>query len=262
MNEDKKAFYLKDLIRFNARRGFSAWMKGMDYFRCIEYSWALYFLSQRTGKTILDLGSGSSLFPYYLAFRGDSVVCTDLNFEQLKRDYDYWSKSLGLSADICKRISLQQEDATRLTFDDEIFSMIICISVIEHIPSDGDIKATKELSRVLAPGGRLVFTFPYGSKWGEKRSFLHGTTFYQKYYDEKAIEERLIKPSGLFPFKKIYFCNRFFDFENIILRKMPQKLINFIGWTAPYLSQMFLVPADSPGPSTNGAMIVLEKRER
>ena len=82
MNEDEKAFYLKDLIRFNARRGFSAWMMGIDYFRCIEYSWALYFLSQGTGKTILDLGSGASLFPYYLAFRGDSVVCTDLNYEQ------------------------------------------------------------------------------------------------------------------------------------------------------------------------------------
>jgi SAM-dependent methyltransferase len=258
---NEQAFYLKDLIRFNARRGFSAWMMGIDYFRCMEYTWALYFLSQKTGETILDLGSGASLFPYYLAFRGDSVVCTDLHYEQLKRDYDYWSKSLGLSDDVCTRISLQQEDAIKLTFDDEKFFRISCISVIEHIPDDGDIMAVKEISRVLAPGGKLVITFPYG-KWGEKRSFLHGTTFYQKTYDEKAIEERLIKPSGLFPFKKIYFCNRFFDFENIIWRKIPQKIINFIGWTAPCLSQMFLQPAESPGPSTNGAMIVLEKKKR
>lgn len=261
MNENEKAFYLKDLIRFNARRGFSARMMGIDYFRCIEYSWALYFLSQGTGKTILDLGSGASLFPYYLAFRGDSVVCTDLNYEQLSRSYNYWSKSLRLSADICKRISLQQEDVTKLTLDDEIFFWVSFISVIEHIPEDRDILAVKEISRVLAPGGKVVMTFPYG-KWEEKRSFLHGTTFYHRTYDEKAIDERIVNPSGLFIFEKIYFCNRFFNFEDIIWRKIPQKLIDFVGWTAPHLSQMFLVPADSPGPSANGAMLVLEKKKR
>lgn len=58
-----------------------------------------------------------------------------------------------------------------LPFADNSVESLSCMHVIEHVglarygdPLDpsGDIKAAKELSRVLAPGGRLLFVSPVG----------------------------------------------------------------------------------------------------
>ncbi len=66
---------------------------------------------------------------------------------------------------------------------------------IEHIPDDGDILAIKEIGRVLKPDGRAFVSVPYTQKFREGRS--HGGHF-ERMYDYKALQERLVKPSGLF----------------------------------------------------------------
>jgi len=53
---------------------------------------------------------------------------------------------------------------TRLTFADSSFDLMITNDVLEHVPSYED--AYRELFRVLAPGGLLVFTVPFRSEPG------------------------------------------------------------------------------------------------
>jgi SAM-dependent methyltransferase len=50
------------------------------------------------------------------------------------------------------------EDATRLTFADGSFDLVVSSEMLEHVP---DLEAAvAEIARVLRPGGRHVFTVP------------------------------------------------------------------------------------------------------
>ena len=52
-----------------------------------------------------------------------------------------------------------QDDDIRCPRLDRKFDMITCVSVLEHIPQYDS--AIASMAALLAPGGRLVFTFPY-----------------------------------------------------------------------------------------------------
>lgn len=81
--------------------------------------------------------------------------------------YDYRPAPLHLSD-----LTTQHADLTALHFEDNSIQSLSCLHTIEHIglgrygdPIDpeGDIKATRELSRVLAPDGQLLFVTPVGN---------------------------------------------------------------------------------------------------
>jgi len=82
------------------------------------------------------------------------------------RFYDFRPAELGLS-----NLTAGQADLTRLHFPDGGIASLSCMHVVEHIglgrygdPLDplGDVNAMKELQRVLAPGGSLLFVVPVG----------------------------------------------------------------------------------------------------
>jgi len=63
----------------------------------------------------------------------------------------------------------------------------------------------RELARVLKPGGRLVLTVPYSYEcyrdfWVSDDPYTNvyrGTRlFYQRHYDDAALDKRLVEPSG------------------------------------------------------------------
>ncbi|MDX2047915.1 MAG: methyltransferase domain-containing protein [Chitinophagaceae bacterium] len=56
---------------------------------------------------------------------------------------------------------IQYADATRLNFKNEKFDMVIANHIMEHIPDD--IKAMKEIYRVLKPGGIAFLQVPYST---------------------------------------------------------------------------------------------------
>ncbi len=84
------------------------------------------------------------------------------------RFYDYRPAKLNLSG-----LESDHIDLTNLSFDNDSISSLSCMHTVEHIglgrygdaiDYDGDLKAMKELSRVLAPGGNLLFVVPIGNK--------------------------------------------------------------------------------------------------
>lgn len=74
---------------------------------------------------------------------GDNWICVDLYDERDFVDYQY--------------------DIHDLKFKNDMFDVIVCISILEHIPFPE--KAIQELYRVLKPGGeiwvQLPFNYPY-----------------------------------------------------------------------------------------------------
>ena len=51
-----------------------------------------------------------------------------------------------------------RSDITQLQFDDASFDFVVCSHVMEHIPDD--VKAMREVHRVLKPGGSAFFMVP------------------------------------------------------------------------------------------------------
>ena len=82
--------------------------------------------------------------------------------------YDYRPANLTLSG-----LTMGKADVTNLHFEDNSIPSISCMHTVEHIglgrygdpiDPDGDIKAMKELKRVCAIGGDLLFVVPVGKK--------------------------------------------------------------------------------------------------
>jgi SAM-dependent methyltransferase len=101
------------------------------------------------------------------------------------------------------------EDGRALSFANDSFTKVYSISVLEHIPDDGDSRCAAEIGRVLAPGGTAVLTVPFAptsrDEYTTPRFYWHrssvangaGRVFYQRRYSEADLYRRLIEPSGL-----------------------------------------------------------------
>ncbi len=66
-----------------------------------------------------------------------------------------------LSADRESGRADQAFDLTNIPFGENRFDFILCCHVLEHIPED--VKALREMHRILAPGGVLVVQVPLGN---------------------------------------------------------------------------------------------------
>lgn len=167
--------------------------------RYFEYDFALRnFLTKSTKRNyILDISS-PYLFGFYLAssFEGEyNYRNPDSNDLNLVKKY---SSKLKFSMNY----TAETADATKLTFSDNSFSHIISISVIEHINGNGDSEAIREMWRVLKSNGLLILTFPVAKVFKEEFSDkdIYGLNvqkikekfFFQRIYDEKSINERLL----------------------------------------------------------------------
>jgi SAM-dependent methyltransferase len=60
--------------------------------------------------------------------------------------------------DGASRSGIHSEDLTHLTYASECFDLVLASETLEHVPDLG--AALREIHRVLAPGGRHVFTVP------------------------------------------------------------------------------------------------------
>ena len=128
---------------------FHQWSRQWEY--PFVYSHIQNLHHKGTNK-ILDLGSGLTFFPYFLAKNelADEVFCLD---------YD---ESLGeLFSDIndenSNKIKFIKGDLRKLPFEDSSFDCVYCVSVLEH--TDNYNLALMEINRILKPNGLLILTF-------------------------------------------------------------------------------------------------------
>lgn len=76
--------------------------------------------------------------------------CFVNRFKKLNHEY--------ITADLYSPIADIKADITNLPFDDDSFDVIFCNHVLEHIQDD--IKAMRELFRVMKKGGMGIFQIP------------------------------------------------------------------------------------------------------
>jgi SAM-dependent methyltransferase len=111
------------------------------------------------GERVLDMGCGAGRHAFELYRRGARVVAFDLDAEELA-GVEKMFGAMRLEGEVPEDASAEtvQGDALALPFPDDHFDKIIASEVLEHIPDD--MRAMRELLRVLKPGGRLAVTVP------------------------------------------------------------------------------------------------------
>jgi len=145
-------------------------LKSEDYFACMDdntpstgfdrhyiyhTSWAARYIQQNNIDHHTDISS--TLF-----FSGVVSAFCKIDF------YDYRPANLVLT-----NLTSKPADLCNLFFDNNSIKSLSCMHTVEHVglgrygdpyDYDGDLKAIKELSRVLAIGGDLLFVVPIGNE--------------------------------------------------------------------------------------------------
>ena len=244
-----------ELIRYNDRLGWRQRVRSLDYFRCLEYGWMLQLLEQLPlNATVLEWGVGTSLLPGYLA-GSRSVLAMDLE----PASCEWQRRNLQNAAG---SLSVFRGNGLFLPFADDSIDVAVAVGALEHAlepstcglegegPSDrcyesdqGDSLALAELGRVLRPGGTLLLTVPWSSGFEFSAGSTHTETF-ERRYDDRELERRLIAPSGLVEQERRYFGEQGFRFSRYWYR-MPFALKLPFRRLVPRASSVFLSQVDA-----------------
>lgn len=104
---------------------------------------------------VVEIGAGTGRFTLPALARNFHIIATDVNASMLERLSSKVAK-IGWS----ERCSVQTEDIFNLSFDDASVDYIFCLHVIPRFATLEDQRAAiRELSRVLKPGGHLLFNY-------------------------------------------------------------------------------------------------------
>lgn len=116
----------------------------------IENRFVLEQMGNLKGKKLLDLGCGAGETSVYFALQGAEVYATDLSDRFLE-------VARALSEKFGVILSFAQTDAGRLPFKEGQFDFVFGNGVLHHVDLPA---ATKEIVRVLKPGGKAFFVEP------------------------------------------------------------------------------------------------------
>ncbi len=105
------------------------------------------FIPSWTGLRVLDLGCGGGLTAEVLAKRGAAVIGVDRSLPSLRIARRHAAGELA--------IGYAGGDAGALALADSSVDVVVCVDVLEHVPSVPRVLA--ECARVLKPGGLLLF---------------------------------------------------------------------------------------------------------
>jgi demethylmenaquinone methyltransferase/2-methoxy-6-polyprenyl-1,4-benzoquinol methylase len=104
--------------------------------------------------SLLDVGGGTGRVSQFLIKEASQVFIADLSLKMLLESH----RKIGLKP-VCSY-------SERLPFPENYFERIIMIDTLHHVVDQK--QTTKELWRVLKPGGRIIIEEPNIQHWGVK----------------------------------------------------------------------------------------------
>jgi len=120
-----------------------------------EFQYALNALGDLKGKYLLDAGCGPGESSIFLANHGAKVTGIDISSGMIGI-----ARKLAAKFEIHEdRLKFTQMDVEMLQFPDATFDLVFGSNIIHHC---NVTPASREIARVLKPGGRAVFVDPLG----------------------------------------------------------------------------------------------------
>ena len=160
------------------------------------------------GEAILEIGVGAGIFSQELMAKGASYKGIDFD----KDTVDAACRRSGGKADII------QADARKLPFNDDQFSFIVCLEVLEHL---GDWQAgVRHIHRCLKSEGKAIISVPYRRVGGKSESN-------QYHLYEPGEQELVALFSDLFKDVEVYY--QFFTETRLMTAARLLKLRRLLG---------------------------------
>ena len=106
------------------------------------------------GKSVLCFGCGDENSTVLLALKGATVWAFDISERAIRLQY-----AMAGANGVSDRIVAVVADAEALPFDPASFDVVFGTAILHHVP-DSLVRVSKELLRVLKPGGFALFTEP------------------------------------------------------------------------------------------------------
>ncbi|MDZ7832405.1 MAG: class I SAM-dependent methyltransferase [Desulfobacterales bacterium] len=152
----------------------------------------------RPGDKILDIGCGSGRHCCRAyACDGVTVIGVDANYKDVHEARGRLAYHEAIGAHGGGSWGCAAGDILSLPFPAEIFDLVICSEVMEHIPDDR--RASNEILRVLKPGGDLVVSVPryYPEKicWKLSTAYYSANGGHVRIYTQHGIRQ-LFENSG------------------------------------------------------------------
>jgi SAM-dependent methyltransferase len=209
----------------------------MNSARYFEFDFMWRCLTGIPIRRYLDVSS-PQMFPILLIDTRRELVADLINPDM--RDLQGTAKlvrALGLD----NRCNLNDYLIGSAPFEAESFDLITSMSVVEHIPQD--TAGVERMWRLLKPNGRLLLTVPCAAEaleeyedqnqYGVLEPDEEGFYFFQRYYDQKLLQERIFRVTGEPRHQAVYG-----EITPGSYRKNEQFKIsnpNYPAWREPYL---------------------------
>jgi len=162
----------------------------------------------RPGDKILDIGCGSGRHCCRAyACDGVTVIGVDANYKDVHEARGRLAYHEAIGAHGGGSWGCAAGDILSLPFPAEIFDLVICSEVMEHIPDDR--RAANEILRVLKPLGNLVVSVPryYPEKicWKLSTAYYSANGGHVRIYTQQGIRQ-LFENSGAM-FRTTHFAH-------------------------------------------------------
>jgi ubiquinone biosynthesis O-methyltransferase len=188
-----------------------------------------------SGKSILEVGTGSGRFSIGYAKNTGRVVAVDSSESMLKVARNRALRD-GLG------IHFLRADADNLPFKDGFFDIVLCVHVLNHIP---DYQRTlSEISRMTKKKGKVIVSVPnllsyyflVATIYVPLRNFLGRSSYYSHYFTymelKKAFEKaglRVTEVVGLFPISVRVVPTFLMGVYESIVRKTLRSPFRYLG---------------------------------
>jgi SAM-dependent methyltransferase len=144
---------------------------------------------------VLDVGCAASyLGLYLLRFVQKVYGIDDIQNGGFATWSEPWVKSLDDYEEYKKgRFVFHDQNAATLPFADEYFDKVVTVSALEHFRGHDDTLCSREVARVLKPGGLFLGTVDYNAA----TEFPKGRSSACRTYTYQAFTRRILNPSRL-----------------------------------------------------------------
>jgi SAM-dependent methyltransferase len=247
---------------FTSAFGAGRFLPRYDFFRFLEHGLMYEHLDLRSENRVLDVGAGYSIFPLFLASQRQyevHIIDNEAALPGVKAFHERKLKKLGLMKELHEgKVAVELQDARRLSYPAASFDRIVCISMINVVPQAGDSEIMKEIGRVLRPGGLAIVSFPYGPAY-EERPSAPWCPYFTRTYDEAAIDDRLLAPSGLSEVARRYFGEWPVHVSRMYWLDVPVPFRMMFAASTPAWTLLCMRVSHTPNHTSGGAMLILQK---